>query len=381
MIQSARVTVLGTGLIGRTIVTDLLAEPQLQLRAVDAGETSLARLPRHPRLELQRADLLAPGSIETAVADADLVVCAVPGFLGFEVLRRVIDAGRSVVDISFFPEDAFTLDALARERGVSAVVDCGVAPGLCNLLAGRVARELDRVDSYVCYVGGLPALRRKPYEYAAVFSPADVIEEYTRPARLRQGGRELARPALSEVELLDLPGVGSLEAFNTDGLRSLLVTLDAPDMIEKTLRYPGHAELMRAFRDSGFFDETPVEVDGVQVSPRALTSKLLFERWRLAEGEADLTVMRVELSGSSGGRERRYRFDLLDRYDASTGTTSMARTTAFTCTQVARQLLSGAFAREGINPPEVLGEDKVLFEAIMAGLAARGVRIERSVTP
>ena len=178
-----------------------------------------------------------------------------------------------------------------------------------------------------------------------------MIEEYTRPARLREGGRELVRPALSGLEQLDLPGVGTLEAFTTDGLRSLLTTLDAPDMIEKTLRYPGHAELMRVFRESGFFDQQPLELGGARVSPRELTSHLLFAQWRLAEGEADLTVMRVEIGGLRGGAVRSYRFDLLDRYDAATKTTSMARTTGYTCTMAARQLLAGRFTRKGVCPP------------------------------
>lgn len=373
-----RVTVLGSGLIGRTIVGDLLDEPELRVRAVDSGAAALARLPDHPRLEPLQADLLAAGVLEAAVADADLVVSALPGFVGFEALRRVIEAGKDLVDISFFPEDPFALDSAAKQRGVVVVVDCGVAPGLCNLLAGRVARELERVDSYSCYVGGLPEVRRKPFEYAAVFSPADVIEEYTRPARMRVAGREVVRAALSEIELLDLPGIGTLEAFNTDGLRSLLSSLDAPDMKEKTLRYPGHAELMRTLRDAGFFDLEPIEVGGASVRPRDVSSKLLFDRWHLPEGEADVTVMRVEMRGATGGERRRVRFDLLDRYDQSTATTSMARTTAFTCTGVARLLLAGLFEAPGVHPPERLGADRRLYGKLLAGLAARGVRIERS---
>ncbi len=349
--MATNVVVLGAGLIGRTIVADLAAEPTLHVTVLDASPEALTRLPDSPHVKAQLADLRAPDGLEAAVAAAELAICAVPGFMGFEVLRRVIGAGRDVVDTSFFPEDAFALDALAREKGVTAVVDCGVAPGLCNLLAGRAAAELDSLTRYRCYVGGLPRERRWPYEYGAVFSPGDVIEEYTRPARLREGGRELVRPALSGLEQLDLPGVGTLEAFTTDGLRSLLTTLDAPDMIEKTLRYPGHAELMRVFRESGFFDQQPLELGGARVSPRELTSHLLFAQWRLAEGEADLTVMRVEIGGLRGGAVRSYRFDLLDRYDAATKTTSMARTTGYTCTMAARQLLAGRFTRKGVCPP------------------------------
>ena len=188
-----------------------------------------------------------------------------------------------MVDISFMPEDFLKLDDLARKHDVTAIVDCGVAPGMGNLILGHHDREME-VDSFRCYVGGLPQIRKWPYEYRAVFSPTDVIEEYTRPARFVQNGSQVVRPALSDIELRDFPGVGTLEAFNTDGLRTLMRTLNAPSMKEKTLRYPGHANLMRIFRESGFFGETPIEVDGQQVIPLSVSSRLLFRQWRLAPG-------------------------------------------------------------------------------------------------
>ena len=223
------------------------------------------------------------------MTEADLVINAVPGFMGFETLRAVIEASRDVVDIAFFPEDPFLLDDLARERGVTAVVDCGVAPGLCNVTLGYLKTQLDRIDSYRCYVGGLPKQRTWPFEYKACFSPADVLEEYTRPARLVENGREVVRPALSGREYVDFSGIGTLQAFNTDGLRSLVQTMDIPDMKEMTLRYPGHAELMQVFRDTGFLDEEPIEVRGQSVVPRDLTSAIIFEHWKLGEGEEDLS--------------------------------------------------------------------------------------------
>jgi len=189
--------------------------------------------------------------------------------------------------------------------------------------------------------------RTWPYEYKAVFSPADVIEEYTRPARLVEHGQVVVRPALSEVELCDFAGVGTLEAFNTDGLRSLIRTLDIPNMAEKTLRYPGHADLMRTFRESGFFDTQPVQIGEAWVRPLDLTSRLLFEQWRREPEEADLTVMQVVIEGLARGMRgevrQRYTYDLLDRYDPETQTTSMARTTGYTCAIVARQVINGLF--------------------------------------
>ncbi len=376
-----RIAVLGCGRVGSAIVADLARDGAFEVTAVDGSREALERVAlRVPAAERVRADLSDPGSFPPLLKEADLAVCAVPGFLGFQTLKAIVEAGMDVVDISFFAEDPFALDALARERGVTAVVDCGVAPGLCNAIAGYVSTQLDSVERYACYVGGLPQVRRRPYEYKAVFSPLDVLEEYTRPARLLQGGREVVRPALSDVEPFESPRVGTLEAFNTDGLRTLRHTLDVPHMVEKTLRYPGHAALMRVFRESGFFDPNPVVIDGQPVRPLSLTAKLLFEQWKLRDGEADLTVMRVELTGKRGERHLRHSYDLFDQYDPETDTTSMARTTGYTCTAAVRLLAEGRFQQAGICPPEYLGFDERCFQALRDHLAARGVALEETVT-
>ena len=374
-----RITVLGAGLVGSAIVADLAQESGWQIAAVDVDDRALAKLEARTLARTIQADLGQVGAVDRVVQDADLVICAVPGFMGFETLKRIISTGKNVVDISFFGEDAFALDDLAKEKGVTAVVDCGVAPGLCNVLAGHVDSTLDRVERYVCYVGGLPRERQWPYEYKVVFSAVDVLEEYTRPARFVEYGQPVVRPALSDVELLDFPGVGTLEAFNTDGLRSLIRTLDAPFMIEKTLRYPGHADLMRVFRESGFFDAAPVEVDGQQVSPIALTSKLLFDQWKLEPGQEDLTVMQVVIEGDKAGTRYTYTYDLLDGYDPETQTTSMARTTGYTCAIVARQVARGLFTQKGICPPECVGQRLACYQDLMAEYSKRNIQVRETV--
>ena len=169
-----QITVLGAGLVGSAIVRDLAQEPGWTIRAVDRDQHALEVLRAQAPVTVLQADLREQGAIARAVHDAGLVIWAVPGFMGFETLKRVIETGKNVVDISFFGQDAFLLDGLAQERGVTAVVDCGVAPGLCNVLAGHVSSTLDQVDSYTCYVGGLPQERHWPYEYGVVFSPVDV---------------------------------------------------------------------------------------------------------------------------------------------------------------------------------------------------------------
>ncbi len=375
------ITVLGAGRVGQAMVKDLAQEPEFYVTAVDISESALQALAGIPRVHGIYADLQEPGRVPTLIAGADLVICATPGFLGYQTMRAIIAAGKNVVDISFFEEDPFSLDALAREQGVTAVVDCGVAPGLCNILAGHVESVLERLERYVCYVGGLPQIRQWPYEYKAVFSPIDVLEEYTRPARFVEYGQEVVRPALSDIELLDFPGVGTLEAFNTDGLRSLQRTLNAPFMKEKTLRYPGHAELMRVFRETGFFGTAPVAVGGVSVRPIDLISRLLFARWQLQEGETDFTIMQVIVEGEQAGQRLRYTYDLLDRYDAETQTTSMARTTGYTATIVARQVLRGQFTQQGVCPPEFIGRRADCYADLLAEYARRNIRLVETVVP
>lgn len=378
--MTVNITVLGAGMVGSTIARDLANEPTYHVTAVDRDLAALSRLQTLAPVTTRQADLSDVAVVTDCVSAARLVICAVPGFMGFQTLRAVIQAGKNVVDISFFPEDAFLLDDLARTQGVTAVVDCGVAPGLCNIMAGHACGLLEQAERYVCYVGGLPVVRTWPYQYRAVFSPADVIEEYTRPARLLEYGQEVVRPALSEVELLDFPGIGTLEAFNTDGLRSLMRTLRLPFMKEKTLRYPGHADLMRIFRESGFFDPDAVEVEGQRVRPLALTSRLLFEQWRMREGDEDFTAMQVMVEGRRGGRTVRYTYDLLDRYDRQTGVTAMARTTGYTCAIVARQVLRGLFSRKGICPPEYVGQIPACWEDLVSAYRRRGIRITETIT-
>jgi len=263
---------------------------------------------------------------------------------------------------------------LAQAQGVTAIVDCGIAPGCHNIILGDLARQWDKVTSFECLVGGLPVVRSWPYEYQAGFSPIDVIEEYTRPSRYVKDGRIVTFPALSEPELIEFDGLGTLESFNTDGLRSILHTYpEIPDMKEKTLRYPGHIEKMRMLRESGFFGKDPIQVGGVSVSPLDLTTALLFPLWQMHEGDEDFTVMRVTVAGEVAGQPVRKVFSLLDRYDRGTGTTSMARTTGYTCTAAVRLLASGGFTRKGISPPEFLGQQPGAWDFIRADMAKHKV--------
>jgi saccharopine dehydrogenase-like NADP-dependent oxidoreductase len=371
-----RAVVLGAGMVGSVMAADLAADTAFSVTVADASAENLARVEAKTkgRARTVRADLSDAAVLRRTIAEAEIVLGALSSRIAFGALKTIIEAGKSYCDISFMAEDPLELDALAKARGATVVVDCGVAPGMSHMLAGYAAAKLSPCERIEIYVGGLPRERRWPFEYKAAFSPADVIEEYTRPTRLVEHGNVVVREALSEPELMDFAGVGTLEAFNTDGLRSLVRTLKVPFMKEKTLRYPGHIELMRVLRETGFFSEEPVKVGGVEIRPRELTAKLMFPKWTYGPGEEDLTVMRVIGEGLLNGKRTRMVWDLLDFYDKPSASTSMARTTAFPCAIVARLIARGKYRKSGVFTPEFLGPEAGVLEYVLAEHERRGVR-------
>lgn len=365
--------VLGGGLVGSIIAKDLLSEDGLEVVVSDNNRERLDKIEKTPGLKCIFSDLSKEGVVKEISDDFDIVIGAVPGHLGFKVVKEAIDIGKNV-DISFSERDYLELDSIAKEKNATVIFDCGVAPGMSNILAKSLSKELDSTECIRIYVGGLPQVRYWPYEYKIVFSPYDVIEEYTRPARVVEKGQIITKEALSDVEKIDIQGVGTLEAFNTDGLRSLLYTMNVPDMAEKTLRFPGHVEKMKILRYTGFFGKEPIIVKGAFVRPLDLTAKLLFPLLELKENERDFTVMRIEAKGKKEGRNLILSYSLIDYFDTETKTTSMARTTGFPAAIIARMILNGEFKQAGVFPPEVISENDTLFKNLLFQLENRGVR-------
>ncbi len=371
--------VLGCGLVGGLIAKDLAKDKDFQVTVADIDEKKLEKLAKEADIQGIRTDLSNSNDIKKIVADKDIVIGAVPGFLGFNTLRSVIEAGKNIVDISFMAEDTLSLNELAKKKGVTAVIDMGVAPGMSHMIVGYVNSLLDETESATILVGGLPVIREWPYEYKISWSPKDVIEEYIRPARLIEGGKIVEKPALSDLELVNLPKIGTLEAFNTDGLRSLLYTIKIPSMKEKTLRYPGYAEKMRMLRETGFFSVTPIEAGGAKVNPIDITSKLLFSKWELKEDEGEFTVMRIIVQGKKEEKRLCYTYDLLDYYDKNEKATSMSRTTGFPCAIMARLVAKGEFKCPGVCPPEYIGREHKVYQKVMIELEKRDVFYKENI--
>jgi lysine 6-dehydrogenase len=373
-----KILVLGAGMVGREIANDLHRQPEYLVAVADRDETALSRASCAVRHVLDLADMTA---LQRLAHDYDLIVGALPSHLGFSALKAIIEAQRDYCDVSFMVEDALQVDAEARQRGVTAVVDCGVAPGLTNMLVGCGASALERCTRVAVAIGGLPAQPRWPFNYKAGFSPRDVLEEYIRPVRMIEDGQIVERDALSDPESITFEGLGTFEAFNTDGLRTLLTSIVAEQMSEKTIRYPGHAELMRVLKHLGLFSEQVVSLatnPQCKLKPIELTEQLLFPHWKFDEGEADLTVMRVTVEGESASGPIRRQWEMLDRYDPVRAVRSMSRVTAYSCTSVVRLMAEGTLEDSGVIPPEKIGSRPELLEHVLADLKQRNMIVRET---
>lgn len=373
-----RALILGGGTNGSAMAMDLAGQDGWTVTVADHDAGVLSRVKDAYGVAVAKADLTDSEQLSALLADHDIVLGALPSHLGFAALRTVVEAGRHCVDVSFMAEDGTSLSRLARDKGSVTVIDCGLAPGISNMAAGYAKRIMHVCEMVEIYIGGLPVQRQWPFQYKAPGSPADAIEDYMRPANVMQGGKRVLRQAMSDPDLIDFDGVGTLEAFLTDGLRSLIHTLKVPFMSEKTLRYPGHIELMRVLRQTGMFSKTAIDVKGQSVVPLALTQALLGKQWSYAQGEEDLTVMRVVARGVERGDPVRYQWDLHDRYDHPTATRSMARCVGFTAAIMARMIVDGKFARQGVHPPEMVGQQEGLLPAMLEALKERGVLVQQT---
>jgi len=366
-----KIIILGAGMVGRAMAIDL--SKKHQVTSVDLDKNALDLLSKKPNIETNILDVTDHAALSKTIKDFDIVISAVPGFLGLQTMVQVIKQKKNLVDISFLPEDVLYLDSMAKENKVTVVMDCGVAPGMPNYIVGYHNEKM-KIEEFEYMVGGLPKIRKLPFEYKAPFSPCDVIEEYTRPARLVENGRVVVKPAMSNAEPVHFEGPGTLEAFNTDGLRSLIYTMNhIPRMKEKTLRYPGHIKLIKALRDSGFFSKEPVLINGREVVPFEVTSQILFKEWKLDPEEPEFTIMRVVLRGIENNTKKEILYDLYDEYDPQTKLSSMARTTGFTATGTAEMILAGKFNEKGVFPPELVGKEPECFKFILSYLKERNV--------
>ncbi len=374
----SNVIVIGAGMVGSAMAIDMAKKHTVTLTDISLSVLKNIKA-KHDKLQIQTLDVTDNEALQKSIKEFDLVICAVPGFLGFKTLRAIIEAEKNVIDISFFPENCMELDSLAKKKNVTAIVDCGVAPGMDNVILGYYNESMKLTD-FECLVGGLPKEKKWPFAYKAPFSPIDVIEEYTRPARYVENGHEVVREALTDCDYVQFDKIGTLESFNSDGLRSIIHTMPhIPNMKEKTLRYPGHVEYVRVLKESGFFNEAEIEVNGIGVRPLDFTSKILFNEWKLEKNEEEITVMRITLKGENAkGQIEEITYNLYDEYCRETETSSMSRTTGYTATAAANLFLDGLFSEKGVFPPELVGKHETCFRYFLNYLEERNIHYIKS---
>jgi lysine 6-dehydrogenase len=373
----SKIIVLGGGMVGSAMAIDLAQKHEVLLTDINLKVLKDINA-KEPRIAFQQLDVTEDEHFKEALKDCDLVLSAVPGFLGYKTLKRIIELQKNVVDISFFPENALDLNELAKQNNVTAIVDCGVAPGMDNVILGY-HDQTHQLTSFECLVGGLPKEKKWPFCYKAPFSPVDVIEEYTRPARYVENGHLVTRPPLTDCEYVDFDKVGTLESFNSDGLRSIIYTMPhIKNRKEKTLRYPGHVEYIRVLKESGFFNSEKIK--GTDCSALEFTSKILFKEWKLEPNEEELTVMRITLEGvNKRGKKEKIIYDLHDEYCDKTKTSSMARTTGYTATAAVNMFLDGLFKENGVFPPELIGKYPDCYNYFMTYLKERNINYTQRI--
>lgn len=342
------VLVLGGGQQGRVIATDLARS--LPNARIDVADVRAPKLPAQSNVRWVEADLSDATTLARLMAAHEMTVGALPSRFGYAAMRAAIEARTPLVDVSFTPENPLALDAEARAAGVAIVPDCGLAPGLSHLAAGHAAAQ-GPTDEIVISVGGVAEDPSRPYSYVVTWSLEDLLEEYVRPARIVRGGEPVTVPVFDELIHVTVDGVGEMESFLSDGLRTAIETLpDVPDMEERTLRWPGHVAAVRPLVDSGRFLEE-------------------FRAKCVVEEPRDLVAMVVRARGP----RRASRMTLVARRDAGTGMTAMARTTALTTSVVAQLVARGGARTPGVNPLERVARDGEATRFIVDELAKRGV--------
>lgn len=357
----AEIYQIGSGMIGQAMALDLAKSHKIHLADLKI-ENVRKEIKDHPAIITYDLDVLNRQKLSSFIKKADMVLLAVPGYLGYNALETIISSGKNVVDISFSPENIMKLNDIAIKNNVTAIFDAGVAPGLPNYIFGY-HDSFEDIKSFKYYVGGLPKFPKQPFNYKAPFSPIDVIEEYTRPARMIINGKLMTKPALSGIENINFKDSLMLEAFNTDGLRSLLITMNhVKNMSEKTLRYPGHVKLIKSYIKKGTLQNNE-------------TIKKLFKEWKLGPEEIEFTLLKVELQTN----DKTINYELYDEYDKVDKITSMARTTGYTATASINLILEKLFTEKGVFPPESVSNNKKIFNFILKYLSKRKVFLNKYI--
>ena len=376
-----RIVVLGTGMIGTTVVSELAKfEGIVSVTAIDVRQESIDKcleIADNPKVSGKVASLSTKEDIAKVLLDADVAVGCLPHSLSLTAVKAAIASKCHLVDLvgSMFSEK-LELHAQAKEAGVVIVPGCGVSPGITNFLAARGIEMLDEAEEAVMICGGIPRHPVPPLWYQVVFRLESVLGLYTKPAMAIKNGKVVQLPALSGLESLSFPDpVGACEAVITDA-HSTAYSLQGKvkNLYEKTVRYPGHWQKMKVLGELGFLDNEPMEIEGITTTPRKFTEKILGPKM-VGKSTEDITLLRVEVSGIKGGKKTKYTWEMVDLYDHVRNITSMAKTTAFPAALTARWIAEKKLTDTGVVPIENLIINSK-FDVFSEELRSLGINIE-----
>ena len=381
-----KILVVGSGLMGPAAAFNAMSDPQMSQvilcdmngQQLDAAQAKLQGMEGGKKLTTVLLNLSDQSAASRLMADFDAVISALPSLAVPLGVRAAAAAKKPLVDLSWPPEtEVADLRQRVEAAGTLVILGCGLEPGLTEIMARYLAEKLDRVDELHIKCGGIPEKPAPPLGYKIVFGGRQLpLREPD--ARIAENGRIKPVPRYSGVEPVVFPGVGECEAWH-ESFMPWLLDLEALKGLklgtQKTVRWPGYAAKVTVLKEMGLLSQNPVEVDGVQVVPKKLLDTLLYPRVRLEEGERDITLFRVEAIGEKDGRPRRYKIEMVDRYDEVLGFTSMARTTAFTGAIVARMIARGDLKAKGMIPPEQVITGP-LFDRLVDELAALNIRFD-----
>jgi lysine 6-dehydrogenase len=315
-----------------------------------------------------------------------VVVCSVPWKYTLPPLEAAIETGIDFVDFGLYQNIAFDAriqkyHQRAKEAKMTIVPSCGLAPGMTNMLAAYGISHMDSADTVEVYVGGIPEKPEPPLQYKAVWSIEGVWTQFMEDCRIIHQGKPDTVEATTGIVDLHFEGLGDFEAAYTDGLGTLLHAYKEPEMkgvqevYEKTIRWPGHYDKIRTFKECGLLSTEPIDVDGCTVSPRAFLTRLLEPALKMGEKERDMTLLRVNVHGKKDGQDIHKSYEMVDYRDDKTGILSMARTTGFTGAIIVDMIATGKIADKGVIMPEKLGANQTVFAEMIQEYEKRNIHI------
>jgi lysine 6-dehydrogenase len=374
--------VLGAGLQGCACAYDLLQNPAISL--VTLADVRSVKLPKflsgdwNGRLRTIQLDVTDDPAVLAAFRGQAAVMSAIPYYYNGPMAKAAVECGCHFSDLGGNTDivlEQKKLHDVALSKALSVIPDCGLAPGMVNILAAEGIRRLDQAEKVKIFVGGLPQAPEPPLNYQIVYSLEGALDYYTTPSWVLRGGKPVQVDALSEVEPVEFPApVGTLEAFHTGGgISTLPFAYDGKieTMEYKTLRYPGHVAIMRPIRDLGLLANEPVEVKGKKVAPRDMFIAAVHPKLHKPEGR-DLVALQVQVTGQKMRKPARVTFRLIDYYDAQHGISAMMRTTGYSLSITGQMQVDGRVKAKGVHTPD----EAMPFDEYVRELGKRGIRIE-----